>query len=111
MFLPRRRRQSRPGSGLHQCPVCHADFVVPVWWEEKEGNRLRLLLRCGECDTHHDIEVAGDVADQYEKEYVRDLDAMAATLERLEHTRMAAEASAFSAALARDLIVADDFRF
>ena len=36
---------------------------------------------------------------------------MAATLERLDRTRMAAEASAFSAALARDLIVADDFRF
>ena len=32
-FFPR-RRQPPPGSGLHRCPVCHADFVVPVWWEE-----------------------------------------------------------------------------
>ena len=110
MFLPR-RRQPPPGSGLHQCPVCRAAFVVPVWWEEREHNRLRLLLRCGECETHHDIVVAGDVADRYEKEYVADLDAMAQTLERLDRTRMAEEASAFSAALARDLIVADDFRF
>ena len=43
-------------------------------------------------------------------EYVRDLEAMEATLERLDRARMAAEASAFSAALARDLIEADDFR-
>ena len=110
MFLPRRRRPP-PGSGLQRCPVCGAGFVVPVWWEEKPNNRLRLLLRCGECDTHHDLEVAGDVADRFEKEYVADLESMAETLERLDRTRMAAEASAFSVALARDLIVADDFRF
>jgi hypothetical protein len=112
MFLPRRRRQTPPpGSGLHQCPVCRAGFVVPVWWEERDDKRLRLLLRCGECETHHDIEVAGDVADRFEQEYVRDLEAMAATVDALDRKRMAAEASAFSAALARDLIVADDFRF
>ena len=110
MFFPR-RRQPPPGSGLQRCPVCRAGFVVPVWWEEREDKRLRLLLRCGECGTHHDIEVAGDVAERFEKEYLRDLDDMAAMLERLDRTRMAAEASAFSAALARDLIVADDFRF
>ena len=83
MFFPR-RRQTPPGSGLQQCPVCHAGFVVPVWWEEREDKRLRLLLRCGECETHHDIEVPGDVADRYEREYLRDLDEMAKTLERLE---------------------------
>ena len=109
MFLPR-RRQTPPGSGLQVCPVCRADYVVPVWWEEVENGRLRLLLRCGECDTHHDVEVAGDVADRFEKEYVSDLDAMAATLDRLDRARMAAEASAFCDALAHDLIEADDFR-
>ena len=109
MFFPR-RRQPPPGSGLQQCPVCRSGFVVPEWWEEREDKRLRLLLRCGECETHHDIEVAADVAARFEEEYVRDLDAMAATLDRLDRARMAAEASAFCDALARDLIEADDFR-
>lgn len=109
MFLPR-RRQPPPGSGLHQCPVCRSGFVVPVWWEEREDKRLRLLLRCGECETHHDIEVSADVAARFEQEYVRDLEAMAATFDRLDRARMAAEASAFCDALARDLIEADDFR-
>jgi hypothetical protein len=104
-----RRRQPPPGTGLQQCPVCHADFVVPVWWEEVEDHRLRLLLRCGECDTHHDLVVAGDVADRFEKDYVRVLEGMAAELNRLDRERMTAEASAFSVALARDLISADDF--
>ena len=82
---------------------------MPVWWEERENKRLRLLLRCGECDTHHDLVVVGEVADRFEKEYVRVLEAMAATLDRLDRERMATEASAFATALARDLIDADDF--
>ena len=43
--------------------------------------------------------VAGDVANRFERDYVRELE------------EMAAAASAFSTALARDLIGADDFRF
>ena len=73
-----RRRQPPPGTGLQICPVCRSDYVVPVWWEEVEDDRLRLLLRCGECDTHHDLVVAGEVADRFEKDYVRVLESMAA---------------------------------
>ena len=103
------RSQPPPGTGLQICPVCRADFVVPVWWEELEDRRMRLLLRCGECDTHHDLVVAGAVADRFEKDYLRVLEGMSATLDRLDRERMAAEASAFATALARDLIDADDF--
>ena len=104
-----RRRQPPPGTGLQVCPVCRSDFVVPVWWEEQEDEQLRLLLRCGECETHHDLVVASDVADRYERDYVRVLEQMGATLKRLDRERMAAEASAFATALARDLIDAGDF--
>jgi hypothetical protein len=104
-----RHRQPPPGTGLQVCPVCHADFVVPVWWEDLEGNRLRLLLRCGECGTHHDITVAGDVADRFEKDYMRVLESMAATVERLDREHMQVQASAFATALAQDLIDAGDF--
>ncbi len=104
-----RREPPPPGTGLQVCPVCHADFVVPVWWEEVEDNQLRLLLRCGECDTHHDLVVPGDVADRFERDYVHALERMAATARRLDRERMAAEASAFATALARDLIDAGDF--
>jgi hypothetical protein len=105
------RRQPPPGTGLQVCPVCRSDYVVPVWWEDVEDNQLRLLLRCGECDTHHDLVVPGDVANRFEKDYVRVLEGMAATLARLDRERMADEASAFATALARDLIDADDFGF
>ena len=105
-----RRHQPPPGSGLHVCPVCRMDFVVPVWWEHVEDGALRLLLRCGECETHHDLVVPGDVADRFEKDYARMLAAMATVLDRLDRERMTTQASAFATALARDLIGADDFR-
>jgi hypothetical protein len=108
-MFDRRHRQPPPGTGLQVCPVCRSDFVVPVWWEELEHKQLHLLLRCGECDTHHDLIVPGDVADRFEADYVRVLETMAAQLERLDRERMAVQASAFAAALARDLIGADDF--
>src|SRR3954464_7392874 len=103
------RSQPPPGTGLQICPVCRADFVVPVWWEELENKKLRLLLRCGECDTHHDLVVAGEVADRFERDYMRVLEQMGAMLERLDRERMVVQASAFATALARDLIDADDF--
>jgi hypothetical protein len=104
-----RRRQPPPGTGLQICPVCRADFVVPVWWEKLEDDKLRLLLRCGECETHHDLVVAGDVAARFEQDYLRVLEGMVATLDRLDRERMAVQASAFATALARDLIDAGDF--
>ena len=90
------------------CPDCRSDYFVPVWWEEVEDDRLRLLLRCGECDTHHDLVVAGEVADRFEKDYVRVLESMAAQLDRLDRERMAIPASAVATARARDLITAAD---
>jgi hypothetical protein len=41
------RRQPPPGSGLHQCPLCHDDFVVPVEAEALDQGRWDLRLRCG----------------------------------------------------------------
>jgi hypothetical protein len=103
-----RRRPRPPGTGLEVCPVCRSDCVVPVWWEEVEHARLRLLLRCGECDTHHDLIVPGEVADRFEKDYVRVLESMAAQLDRMDRERMAIQASAVATALARDRIDAAD---
>ena len=71
---------------------------MPLWWQELDDGRLHLLLRCGECGTRHDLVVASDVANRYERDHRRAVG------------EMAADASAFSAALDRGLIGADDFR-
>ena len=57
------RRTPSPGPGLQECPVCHDDYVVPVWWEGLEG-------------------VADDVARVYERDLERGMAEIAAALER-----------------------------
>jgi transcription elongation factor Elf1 len=103
------RRTPSPGSGLHQCRVCHDEFVVPVCWEEVDDERWHMLLRCAQCETYRDVIVNNDVAKVYERDLDRGRAEIAATLERRDRARMVAEVHVFIAALERDLIDAADF--
>src|SRR5215217_396363 len=102
-------RQRPPGSGLHQCPLCHVDSVVPVEAEALDHSRWDLRLRCGECGTFRDIVVSDDVANRYSQDLDRGMAEIAAALQRQDHERMTAEAKVFIAALEHDLIDAADF--
>ena len=104
------RRTPPPGSGLHQCGFCHEDFVVPVWWEEADGEHWHMLLRCAQCDTYRDVTVGNDVAEAYERDLERGRSEIAASLKRSDRERMLAELPVLIAALERDLIDAGDFR-
>jgi hypothetical protein len=104
------RRTPPPGSGLHQCRLCHDDFVVPVSWEEVDDERWHMLLRCAQCDTYRDVVVSHDVAKVYELDLERGRAEIAASLDRSDRARMLAELPVLIAALDRDLIDAADFR-
>jgi hypothetical protein len=98
-----------PGSGLHQCALCRAECVVPVWWESVGEDRWHMLLRCGACGTFRDVIAVDDVAQAYERDLQRGTREISAALDRLDRERMAEQASAFVVALQRDLIDAADF--
>ena len=104
-----KRRQPPPGSGLHQCPVCHDDSVVPVIVEPLDLGQWELRLRCGQCETFRDVIVSDDVAKRYDLDLARGMSEIAAALRREDRDRMAAEARVFIVALERDLIDAGDF--
>ena len=103
------RCTSPPGSGLHQCQLCHDDYVVPVWWEETDDEHWHMLLRCAQCETYRDVTVGNDVAAAYERDLQRGMAEIAATLERSDREQMLAELPVLIAALERDLIDAADF--
>jgi len=98
-----------PGSGLHQCAFCRAETVVPVWWEDVDGERWHMLLRCGACGTYRDVVAADAVAKAYERDLDRGVAEIRATLARIDRARMTVETDVFIAALRRDLIDAGDF--
>jgi transcription elongation factor Elf1 len=105
----RRRRQPPPGSGLHQCPLCHDDFVVPVDADPLDHGHWDLRLRCGQCGTYRDVVVSDDVANRYSDDLDRGMAEIAAALREQDRERMTAEAQVFIAALEHDLIDGGDF--
>jgi hypothetical protein len=102
-------RTPPPGSGLHQCALCHADCVVPVWWESVDEDRWRMLLRCGACGTYRELTAPDDVAHAYERDLGHGMREISIAVERMDRDRMADQTDAFVAALQRDLIDAGDF--
>jgi hypothetical protein len=104
------RRTPPPGSGLHQCRVCHDDYVVPVWWEEAGDEQWHMLLRCAQCETYREVTVGEDVAAAYDRDLERGRAAIAASADRSDRARMLAELAVLIAAPERDLIDAADFR-
>ena len=103
-----RRRHPRH-AGLHECPLCHGDFVVPVKAEALELGRWDLRLRCGQCGTYRDLVVSDGVANRYDVDLQRGMSEIESALRRQDRDRMAAEARVFIAALEHDLIDAVDF--
>ena len=93
--------RTKPATALHICPSCGSTLVQPTCWEQA-GDRAhwRIWRRCPECEwacdgVHDELEIdAQELADE---------------LRALEHSNMADMAGAFVAALAADLIGADDF--
>ena len=70
----------------------------------------RLWRRCPECEWHCD-EVHGEMEiDAFDEELDLGTRALSEVLKALEHENMQFVADTFSAALAADLITADDFR-
>ena len=61
-------------------PLCHDDFVVPVWWEEVDDEHWHMLLRCAQCETYRDVTVGNDVAAAYERDLERGRAEIAASL-------------------------------
>jgi hypothetical protein len=98
-----------PGSGLHQCALCRAECVVPVWWESVGEDRWHMLLRCGACGTYRDVTAPDDVAQAYERDISRGMAEIRTAVDRMDRDRMASQTDAFVVALQRDLIDAGDF--
>jgi hypothetical protein len=98
-------------AGLHVCPGCASKLVQPVSWEQAGGDRhWRLWRRCPECGWRCDGIHAEHEIEAYDRELDLGTEALAELLKDLERESMRQVAENFSAALAADLIGADDFR-
>lgn len=109
-----RRREIRgstslPGSGLHVCDECHRDFVHPVEWREADAEHWWMRLRCGSCFREREVTVPDAVAQRFGRDLDEAEDQIVRAADALDQERMERDVEAFTAALERDLIDADDF--
>jgi len=97
-------------TGLHVCPSCASGLVQPVAWEQTERRgHWHLWRRCPECEWRGDG-VHGDLqVEAYDEELDSGTEAVATELKRLAEENMRRLADSFAAALAADLISAEDF--
>lgn len=102
--------QTKSTTGLHVCPHCSSGLVQPTCWEQAgDRGHWRLWRRCPECDWHCDAVHAEAAIDAFDEELDLGTRALAEVLKALEHENMELMAETFSAALAADLITAEDF--
>jgi hypothetical protein len=102
--------RTKPAAALHICPSCGSTLVQPTCWEQA-GDRAhwRIWRRCPECEWSCDGVHDEPEIDAFDEQLDRGAHELAGELRALEHSNMVDMADAFVAALAADLIGADDF--
>jgi RNase P subunit RPR2 len=101
--------KKQSANGMHCCPNCDSILVQPVNWHNQGDGYWNFKLRCPECewwgrDSYSRLE-SGQYAlelDRGDRELIEDLRAVT-------RANMNEEADRFSAALATDSILPEDF--
>jgi hypothetical protein len=97
--------------GLHVCESCSSTLVQPTRWEQtRDRGNWRLWRRCPECEWSGNSVHGEREIDAYDEELDTGTRALAGVLDGLVRENMRHLADAFTAALAADLLTADDFR-
>jgi hypothetical protein len=104
------RTETRIETGLHVCPKCRSEMVQPTRWEQAdERGHWHLWRRCPECEwrgagIHGEAEI-----DSFDEALDRGTEVLAEDMRTIVRENMEWVADTFAAALAADLITADDF--
>ena len=105
---PDRRRET--ATGLHVCPQCNSAMVQPTRWEQAdERGHWHLWRRCPECEWRNDGIHGEAEIDAYDEALDRGTEILAEDLRTIARENMERVTETFAAALAADLITADDF--
>jgi hypothetical protein len=95
--------------GLHICPECDSELVQPVAWSEASEGSWDLLLECPNCRWTLEGVFGEAEVHALEEQLDQGLADMIRDLQRLTQANMADHVERFSAALAADMILPEDF--
>ncbi len=95
--------------GLHVCPSCTSQLVMPVAWGEAGRAHWDVTLHCPDCDWLGGGVFEEDVIERFDEELDRGTEALVRDLHRLMRANMEDETDRFCTALAADAIWPMDF--
>lgn len=96
-------------TGLHICPECSSSLVYPLQWEEAGADHWHVAVRCPNCEWTTEGVFHQKTVDDFDEELERGTDELVGDLKQLMRANMAEEVERFSAALAADFILPEDF--
>lgn len=94
---------------LHVCMACGSDLVYPTEWAPATAQAWSVVLRCPECESRREGVFGQVEVDSFDETLERGAEALFDDLTKLTHANFADEIDHFVDALARDLILPEDF--
>ncbi len=94
---------------LHICPDCASELVYPIAWEQADGSRWEVSLRCPNCEW--------SVTDLFEEGAIQDFDetldrgtqALVDDLRQLTRANMEEDVERFAGAIEAGHVLPEDF--
>jgi hypothetical protein len=112
MRLPRRRPRIElviTPRKMQLCGCCPSELVQPVVWSEGSTSSWDVELRCPECEHREQGVFSQGEVDGYDRHLDEGMNRLLDDLRDLTRENMEAEAQAFRAALAANVILPEDF--
>jgi hypothetical protein len=94
---------------LRRCGTCGSHLVYPTDWSEMGRRHWQVELRCPNCEWTGTGVFEQEVVDRFDKELDHGTESLVQDLHRLTRANAEHEIERFREALARDLIVPEDF--
>ena len=94
---------------LHICAACGSDLVHPLEWEPLADRYWRIVLWCPNCECRSTETHSQQVLDRFDLILHDATESLLEDLAQLQYANMEEELERFSAALAADRILPEDF--
>lgn len=101
--------QAGTASELSHCPSCEGDLVYPLDWAPAGVLGWNIALRCPACEWRGAGVFPQEVADRFDDSLDEATQSLLADLEIMVQANMQEQVERFELALARDLILPEDF--
>jgi hypothetical protein len=101
--------QQQQARGLHVCPECLSNLVLPLAWGEAGRAHWDVTLHCPNCDWIGSGVYDEELVERFDEELDRGTAALVRDLQRLMRANMEDEIERFVAALAADALLPEDF--